>query len=629
MHRSRSRVFLASLLGLTFALAQPASAQALPQNYPAERLRPALDRNGIIDVEWGSVPDHLGMNLGLWAWYAHNPLILYSKDEDGNLQRAQTLVGSRVGGSALFSIGLFKRVQLGFELPYTLFQTRPDPDQTKPGAALVGDQLQAMGLGDLRVSPKIALWRVDGDDAPLDIAFIPTVTLPTAALLNDVILGAGDTRYMGESFFTFAPEAALSRQVGQLRLAGNIGYRLRPAQRAANVDIGSETFYRAGVAYRFDELLNQPLELGTSLGGQVTALNPFANIKNNPLEWLAQVKYDVLPILQVHVGGGIGLLPGYATPDFRVFAGAQLVPPREEPVVVPADCAAGAEDIDGFQDDDHCVDPDNDADGILDVADACPLEPEDKDDYQDNDGCPDPDNDSDGILDGKDGCPMETEDGDGFEDGDGCPDLDNDTDGLPDTTDKCPLNPEDKDAFEDEDGCPDPDNDKDGLLDAADKCPNEPETINGNEDTDGCPDQGKTKVVITKEKIEILEMVYFDVNKATIQQRSFNLLDQVASVLKNNGQITKIRVEGHTDSDGGDAANLSLSQRRTESVKKYLTDRGIDGARLVPVGFGETKPKVPNTSKANKEKNRRVEFAIVELDGKPMDATTEVKAPAP
>ncbi len=622
---------VAAAIGIAVGLsAAPASAQELAQNVPAERLRPALDRNGIIDVEWGSVPEHLAFNFGAWAWYAHNPLVLYAKTPEGTLDRAQVLVGSRVGGSIIASMGVWKRLQIGLELPYALFQYRPDPHATKPGAALVGDQLQAVGFGDLRLSPKIALWRVDGDDALFDIAVTPTVTLPTAALLNDVILGSGDTRWMGESSPTFAPEVALSRQLPfGLRLAGNLGYRLRFPTESLGLEVGSEAFYRAGIAYRFDEILKQPLELGGSVGGQMASFDP-KDVNKNPLEVLAQLKYDVLPFMQVHVGGGMGIIGGYATPDFRVFAGVQAVPPVDDtpqPPPPPPDCPAGPEDFDGFEDDDHCIDPDNDGDGILDGVDACPLEPEDKDEFMDEDGCPDPDNDKDGILDVDDRCPIKREDADGFEDSDGCPDEDNDKDGILDENDGCPIVPEDKDGFEDEDGCPDPDNDKDGILDAEDKCPNEPETINGNQDDDGCPDQGKTKVVITKEKIEILEMVFFDVNKATIQKRSFNLLAQVASVLKNNSQITKVRIEGHTDSDGSDASNLTLSQKRTESVMAYLEKAGVDAKRMEPVGYGESKPKVPNTSKANKEKNRRVEFSIVEIDGKSTESSTEVKSP--
>ncbi len=208
-------------------------------------------------------------------------MILYAKTPEGELERAQTLVGSKVGGSIIASMGVWKRLQIGLELPYTLFQYRPDPDVTKPGAALVGDQLQAVGFGDLRVSPKIALWRVDGDDAPIDIAIIPTVTLPTAALLNDVILGSGDTRWMGETSPTFAPELAVSRQLPfGLRLAGNLGYRLRFPTESLGLEVGSEAFYRAGVAYRFDELLRQPIEIGGSVGGQMASFDPQEANKN-------------------------------------------------------------------------------------------------------------------------------------------------------------------------------------------------------------------------------------------------------------------------------------------------------------------------------------------------------------
>lgn len=72
-------------------------------------------------------------------------------------------------------------------------------------------------------------------------------------------------------------------------------------------------------------------------------------------------------------------------------------------------------------------------------------------------------------------------------------------------------------------------------------------------------------------------------NKATIQKRSFNLLEQVASVLKNNVQITKVRIEGHTDSDGSDASNLTLSQKRTESVLSFMVKAGVDASGMEPV----------------------------------------------
>ncbi|RYZ34352.1 MAG: cell envelope biogenesis protein OmpA, partial [Myxococcaceae bacterium] len=144
----------------------------------------------------------------------------------------------------------------------------------------------------------------------------------------------------------------------------------------------------------------------------------------------------------------------------------------------------------------------------------------------------------------------------------------------------CPEGPEDFDGFQDADGCADPDNDKDGIPDTADKCPNEPETINGVTDEDGCPDKGKVKVTVEGERIFILEKVYFATSKDVILPRSFPLLKQVAAVLRANPQVELLRIEGHTDDQGKDAANLDLSKRRAANVRTFLVNEGIAAERL-------------------------------------------------
>ena len=79
-------------------------------------------------------------------------------------------------------------------------------------------------------------------------------------------------------------------------------------------------------------------------------------------------------------------------------------------------------------------------------------------------------------------------------------------------------------------------------------------------------------------------------------------------------EIKKIRVEGHTDSDGPDISNLKLSQARTQAVVDYLVSKGVERSRLDPVGFGESRPISDNTTPEGKAKNRRVEFIIVSRD---------------
>lgn len=189
---------------------------------------------------------------------------------------------------------------------------------------------------------------------------------------------------------------------------------------------------------------------------------------------------------------------------------------------------------------------------------------------------------------------------------------DSDNDGLKDHRDACPNEAEDFDRFEDKDGCPDPDNDKDGILDASDQCPLEPEVINGVKDEDGCADEGESKVKIEGSKFVLLDKVYFATNKDVILPKSNDVLNQVVATLKANPEITKLRVEGHTDDRGADSWNLDLSKRRAKRVREYLVSQGIDPARVESEGYGETRPIDTNATPAGRDNNRRVEFNIVE-----------------
>jgi len=244
---------------------------------------------------------------------------------------------------------------------------------------------------------------------------------------------------------------------------------------------------------------------------------------------------------------------------------------------------------------------DADADGLVDAEDQCVDEPEDFDGYSDADGCPDPDNDADSIADADDACPNDAEDMDGWEDEEGCPDPDNDGDGFADVSDTCP----DVAGSETGGGCPDQDGD--GVLDVSDTCPEE-----YGEGDDGCP----TQVVVDEDKgqLVILDKVYFDTSSSTIQDRSFSLLDEVARVIEKYPTLSLIEVSGHTDSQGAYDFNVELSQSRAESVKSYLTEKGIDAARLAAKGYGADAPLDSNDTEDGRSQNRRVEFNILDGD---------------
>ena len=144
---------------------------------------------------------------------------------------------------------------------------------------------------------------------------------------------------------------------------------------------------------------------------------------------------------------------------------------------------------------------------------------------------------------------------------------------------------------------------------------------------------------LEKGRIVILKKVFFATNKDKILKKSFPVLRAVAGILRANPQVTEIRIEGHTDDVGKDADNMDLSKRRAKSVKKFLVDKEkIDAKRLVDAGYGETVPlckDVPALSKTKKLKrrnrrkikacratNRRVEFLVTGVNGKPVNTTT-------
>jgi OOP family OmpA-OmpF porin len=102
--------------------------------------------------------------------------------------------------------------------------------------------------------------------------------------------------------------------------------------------------------------------------------------------------------------------------------------------------------------------------------------------------------------------------------------------------------------------------------------------------------------------------IYFDVNKDVVKPESYGTLKEIATIL-NEVPDVKVKIVGHTDADGADAANLDLSKRRAASVKAELVKSfGVNGDRLVTDGLGESQPVAPNDTPVNKALNRRVEF---------------------
>lgn len=110
--------------------------------------------------------------------------------------------------------------------------------------------------------------------------------------------------------------------------------------------------------------------------------------------------------------------------------------------------------------------------------------------------------------------------------------------------------------------------------------------------------------------------ITFETNSYAIQPQFRQTLDNVASTLAQYDK-TYIDVYGHTDSTGGDAINIPLSQNRAKSVADYLTMRGVASARIGTQGFGASQPLASNDTPDGRQKNRRVEIKIVPVQDAP------------
>ena len=110
-------------------------------------------------------------------------------------------------------------------------------------------------------------------------------------------------------------------------------------------------------------------------------------------------------------------------------------------------------------------------------------------------------------------------------------------------------------------------------------------------------------------KIMSLEGTNFDFNKSTLRPEAIAKLDHAAEVMQQNAGI-KVNVEGHTDSVGSDSYNQQLSQRRAQAVVKYLVGKGIDAGRLMPAGYGESRPAATNDTAEGRAQNRRVDLVV-------------------
>ncbi|MDY7226324.1 OmpA family protein [Hyalangium rubrum] len=300
--------------------------------------------------------------------------------------------------------------------------------------------------------------------------------------------------------------------------------------------------------------------MGRRLRGElaVTGSIPFRR-EGYSFETMGGARLPLTPAVEAYAMAGLGFGSAPGTPDYRVLLGVAFG--RS----VPA-CGPGGEN--------------------------------------DPRVCPEMDGDGDGVANGDDTCPTEK----GLVDAGGC---------VPKDWEGPVLAEEPSDSLDGQEvtvaqGTDEPavDTDGDSLLDSQDSCPDEV----GPPDNMGCPVFTEPVVSLQKDRIKLTDTVHFDYDQATIQPRSYSLLDKVARILVTHPEIVRVTIEGHTSDEGTANYNRGLSQRRAEAVRDYLAGKGVTLERMEPKGFGEDRPVQSNATEAGRIANRRVEF-ITHQDG--------------
>jgi outer membrane protein OmpA-like peptidoglycan-associated protein len=588
---SSPRRSLVTALVCAALLSARAGAAMAQDRFSLESFDPAPDREGGLVAVHGARPLVAGeLGLSVMGSYGRAPLTLKSASSGDSLGQ---LVGSVGTLQLLGTVGIARRFDVGLAVPLHRMSAGSD-FAVDPGPAVTNALLTSgeVGFGDVRVVPRFGLMVREVDEG-VGLALLVPVWLPTG----------DDDLYAGEDV-RVEPRLALDVVHRGLTAALNVGYMVRSEARLLNSTVDDQLRVALGVAIPLGQ---SPLKGLLELDSQLNVLGGDFGSEDASTEGRVGLRLSSRSGVQLDVGGGPGIVRGVGAPSYRLYAAIGYVR-HEEP----------RRDADG--------------DGLLDETDRCPSLPEDPDGFADADGCPDADNDGDGVRDGNDRCPADAEDADGFQDDDGCPDLDNDEDGVRDASDRCATEPEDTDGFQDEDGCPDLDNDGDGVLDAADACVDQP----GSAEHRGCPAPAAPEAppalaVVTEDRIEIKDKIFFAVNKAVIEERSAPLLDAIAEVLKAHPEIEVLRVEGHTDDTGRRFRNQQLSEQRAEAVVDALVKRGIALERLVAKGFGPSQPLVPNDSDDHRAQNRRTELHIARRaePAAPAPAAAPTPVPAP
>lgn len=512
---------------------------------------------------------HLGMSASLHLDYALEPLRGQASGSGA------LLVDHQLAGQLGGAIGFFDRFVVALRVPVTFLMSGMAPGTDMP---MNRDPGASAGIGDLALSFRALLVGDEDDTFALALQTEATVPLAEAA--------ASGQDLAGEAGVTFTPELAAELRFAPVRITANVGARFRQASLYQALLVQNELTWALGLGV---DIVPNVLD-ATIEGFGATSFRRFATSTVSPVELLLGVRVRPVAPLYIGLSGGAGLGDGYGAPAFRGvltvgFAEVGASPVNEraiEPVETDAIEETATEDVVPVDDGEDEAAEDPLADGLADGLDAgdelavAPPPPSE-------DRVPPPDPADYGQL-------------------------DRDGDRIVDAEDGCVLDREDYDEILDSDGCPEDDADTDLVLDVEDVCPMTPGVPSEDESTRGCPARA---YIGERGAIVITDRVEFASGSDRILPASEPVLTDVLAILMSAEDVTRVRIEGHTDDRGSDRGNLRLSRARAASVLRWLEAHGLPRERLEAWGCGELHPLATGRSAAIRQANRRVEFFVV------------------
>lgn len=567
------------------------------RSFNATRFLPAGGTYDILTIHSARVAPAGRMTFFVMGNYADKVLRLLSNTTGKELNVLRNQLAFDLGGA----IGLWNRFEVSVVLPAVAYQTGEPAPFT---SSKLANGPPRSGFADMRITPRLHVMSY----GEYDLGLIVPVTLPT---------GRSDA-YMSYRAVTALPQLAseYTTPIG-LRFLANIGFALRPERLYMQAKIGNAALFGFGADWLFT-WKDQAFRLESSVQGEWVLGNTTS--VGLPIGFLVGAAWQIHPTIAWTLGVGKGLTNGYGEPLARAVAGLSYSPILGTPPPPPPRPAPPAPP--------PAPPPDTDGDGILDADDLCPTVPKGPVPDPNRRGCPDPDADGDGVTDSTDICPVVAAGTYPDPARAGCPDLDTDSDGVRDSQDKCPSLASGLHPDPDRAGCPVPDRDNDQVSDAKDACPDTPGAPHRDPAKNGCPG----KIIIRGYQIVILEPVLFATGTATLLPGSFPVLDAIAEALEAVPEITRLSIEGHTDSQGKPEKNMVLSENRAKSCVDWLTSQGIAAGRLESHGYGLTKPVATNETAEGRARNRRVDFQVIGVANVPVNAVVQVnehEAPAP